>query len=216
MSCRNVLCARHRRSGLHTRIFLRVGCRSCCVRRGVLLPVGLVHSGGVPGGRLSLPGGRIGARVDRVCCRVQVGSRCLYLCLPGKCIHPFHYFSLIAIDHTYIQARSGVGHHHVRRLHGGILLRGRLAECVWRHQYDWYAKQYMPVLLDGAYCALFSNFLSMSMIFSPFFLFLCCSSMILCNAICSCSCRRRQPSRQHIGRLGLFRRLEWCGHGSHV
>jgi hypothetical protein len=35
---------------------------------------------------------------------------------------------------AHLQARFCAGHHHVRRLHGGILLRGRVAECVWRHQ----------------------------------------------------------------------------------
>ena len=39
------------------------------------------------------------------------------------------------IVNDYVQARSGAGCDHVRRLHAGILLCGGLAECAWRHQY---------------------------------------------------------------------------------
>jgi hypothetical protein len=36
-----------------------------------------------------------------------------------------------------LQARSGAGHYNVCQLHCGILLRGGLAQCVWRHQHYW-------------------------------------------------------------------------------
>ena len=42
-----------------------------CVFDWLLLPVGLNGAGGVPGGRLSLRGGCVGARFDRVRCRVR-------------------------------------------------------------------------------------------------------------------------------------------------